>query len=181
MCICARNMRHAFFFLLAALSAVTVACKPMSPIRLLPTIEDSAALATALRVNDAAKSDQLLRGFYELQSGSWRWTMPQFAVALGTPAGAAKRGARLLLDFDLPDASIATLKNVTIAVKINDVPLEPETFTTPGQHEYQREVPASAFAKQEATVEFSVDKFLTPPNDRRNLALIVTAVALEPK
>ncbi len=139
----------------------------MSPIRLEPTIEDSAALATALRVNDAAKSDQLLRGFYELQSGSWRWTMPQFAVALGTPAGAAKRGARLLLDFDLPDASIATLKNVTIAVKINDVPLEPETFTTPGQHEYQREVPASAFAKQEATVEFSVDKFLTPPNDRR--------------
>ena len=181
MCICARNMRHVFFFLLAGLCAVTVACKSMTPIRLEPTIEDPAALAPALRVNDAAKSDQLLRGFYELQSGAWRWTAPQFAVALGTPAGAAERGARLSLDFDLPDASIATLKNVTVAAEINHVPLASETFSTPGRHQYQHDVPASAFAKQDATVEFSVDKFLTPPNDGRNLALIVTSVALEPK
>lgn len=174
-------MRYALIFLLVGLCAVSVACKLMDPIRLEPTIEDSPALATALRVNDAAKSDQLLRGFYGLQSGTWRWTAPQFAVALGTPAGAGQHGARLSLDLDLPDASIASLKNVTVAATINHVPLEPETFTTPGRHQYQREAPASAFASEEATVEFSVDKFLTPPNDGRNLALIVTAIALEPK
>ncbi len=180
MCNCATTMRYPLLFPIAGLCAVTVACKPITPIRLQPTIEDS-TLASSIRFSETAKADQLLRGFYDLQSGSWRWTAPQFAVVLGAPAGAATRGARLALEFDLPDASIATLKNMTVAAKINNVPLPPETYTTPGRHQYRHEVPASAFLSQDATVEFSVDKFLTPPNDGRNLALVVTAVALEPK
>ena len=150
----------------------TLACKPISPIRLQPTIEDPAALSTAIRVNDPSETNQLLRGFYDLQAGSWRWTAPQFAVALGAPPGAATHGARLMLDFVLPDASIAGLKNVTVAARINRAPLVPETFSTPGPHRYERVVSPSAFGKEDVTAEFSVDKFLTPPNDGRNLALI---------
>ena len=157
-----------------------MACKPITPVRLQPTIEDS-ALASTIRFSDTAKADQLLRGFYDIQSGSWRWTAPQFAVVLGSPAGAAERGARLALEFDLPDASIAALKSMTVTAKISNVPLPPEKYTTPGRHQYRREVPASAFVSQNVTVDFSVDKFLTPPNDGRNLALVVTAIALEPK
>jgi hypothetical protein len=172
-------MRYALL-LIESLCIVTMACKPITPIRLQPTIEDS-ALASSIRFSETAKADQLLRGFYDIQSGSWRWTAPQFAVVLGTPAGAATRGARLTLEFALPDVSIASLRNMTVAAKIGDLPLPPETYTTPGPHQYRQEVPASAFVKQGTTVEFSVDKFLTPPNDGRNLALVVTAIALDPK
>jgi hypothetical protein len=181
MCICARNMRHALFFLLVALCAVAVACKPIDPIRLEPTIEDPPALASAIRFSDPGKTSQLLRGFYDLQGGVWRWTAPQFAVTLAPPAGAATRGARLVLEFSLPDSSIDLLKNVTVAAKISHVPLPPETFTTPGRHQYQSDVPASVLDKREVTIDFAVDKFVTPPKDGRDLALIVTAVALEPK
>lgn len=174
-------MRFPFLVLLAGLGAVMVSCKSKDPIRLQPTIEDSAALANVVRVSDPASAGQLLRGFFNVQSGAWRWTGPQFAVRLGSPTGADTRGARLVLDFNLPGASIATLKNMTVAAKMNGLPLPPETYTTPGDHQYQSDVPASAFAAQEVTVEFSVDKFLTPPNDGRNLALIVTAIALESK
>ena len=43
------------------------------------------------------------------------------------------------------------------------------------------EAPASALSKNLVDVEFTVDKYLTPPNDGRNLALIVVSVGLETK
>ena len=174
-------MRHVLHFLIAALCAVTVACKSITPIRLEPTIEDAGALPSAIRISDPKSTPQLLRGFYELQAGAWRWAEPHFAVDLGTPAGAATRGARLVLDFNLPEPSIAALKTVTVAAQAGSLPLPPQTYTTAGLHQYQPEVPAEAFVKDEITIGFSVDKFLTPPDDGRNLALVVTAISLESK
>ena len=159
--------------------AIAVACKPIDEIRLEPTIEGPAALSSAVRLSDSATVNQLIRGFYDLQGGSWRWTAPQFAVLLAAPPGSATKGARLTLEFTLPDPSIATLKNITVTAKVNRVPLTPETYSTSGAHTYRSEVPASAFVGEDVTAEFSVDKFLTPPNDGRNLALVVTAIALE--
>ena len=181
MCNCAINMRYASLFLLAGLCAVAVACKPLGPIKLQPTVEDPPALGSAIQFNEPPKGNQVLRGFYDLQNNAWRWTGPRFAVILASPPGADTRGARLVLDFNLPDASITSLHELTVTARINHVSLAPETFNTQGPHQYQRDVPASAFQNHDVTLDFSVDKFLTPPNDGRNLALIVTAIALEPK
>ncbi len=174
-------MRYRTISLAAALCASTIACREKTLSRLEPTIEEARPLTSAIRFSDQPRGDQLVRGFYELQGGSWRWTAPQFDVLLGAPANAAGRGAKLFLEFNLPDPSIASLKSITLTAKVNNVPLAPETYTTSGLHEYRREAPSAAFSTPDVIVEFSVDKFLTPPGDGRNLALVVTAVALEPK
>jgi hypothetical protein len=174
-------MRHRTISLVAALCAVTLACREKTLSRMEATIEEARPLTSAIRFSEQPRGDQLVKGFYELQAGSWRWAAPQFEVLLGAPPGAPERGAGVVLEFNLPDPSIASLKQVTVAAKVNNVPLPPETYTTSGTHEYRRDAPPSAFIAPDVIVEFSVDKFLTPPGDGRNLALVVTAVALEPK
>ena len=174
-------MQHFKFVPVVCLCTLTLACKRPDPIRLQPTIEEPAALASIVRISDPTTYRQLLRGFYELEVNAWRWAAPKFDVALGTPPSAPKKGAVLFLDFTLPETSMATLKSITIAARVTRTELAPETYTTPGPHEYRREVPAAAFTRDVVDVEFSVDKFLTPAGDGRNLAVITKAIGLEPK
>jgi hypothetical protein len=181
MCSCTTYMTYRTISAVAGLCAVTLACREKTLSRLEPTIEEARPLTGAIRFSDQPRGDQLVRGFYELQGGSWRWTAPQFDVLLGAPANASARGARLFLEFNLPDPSIESLKNVTVTAKVNNVALPSETYTTSGLHEYRHEAPPAAFSAPDVIVEFSVDKFLTPAGDGRNLALVVTAVGLEPK
>lgn len=174
-------MRYGAISLAAFLSVAAAACKNKNPIRLEQTIEESRPLVSTLRFSQQSRVDQLVRGFYDLQAGSWRWTAPQFEVVLAAPPEAQTRGANLVLEFDLPDPTINELKNVTITAKVNRQALSPETFSTTGQHQYSREIPASAFLSSDTVVDFSVDKYLVPPGDGRHLALVVSGVALEPK
>src|SRR5579883_309780 len=174
-------MRHALLSVVVGLSTLAAGCKSIDMVELQPTIEEAPALASAVRVSDPAQANQLVSGFYEIQAGAWRWTAPQFQVLLAAPRAAATRGAQLVFEFSLPDPSIASLKSVTVGATINRLQLPPETYTTSGLHEYRRDIPASALGAPEVSVAFSVDKFLTPPNDGRNLALVATAIALEPK
>ena len=178
---CATTMRHAAILSAALFCLAAAACKNKNPIRLEQTIEESQPLLSQLHFNEQPRADQLIRGFFELQSDSWRWTAPQFEVVLASPSGARTNGAELVLDFDLPDPTINTLKNITIACKVNRFALAPETFATTGQHQYRREIPATAFESPETVVDFTVDKYLEPPGDGRRLALVVSGVALEQK
>jgi len=174
-------MRYSKFSLAVGLCTLTCACKRPDPIHLQPTIEEPPALSSTVLISDASQSSQLIRGFYELQNRTWRWAGPRFGVALGSPSGAAKNGAWLVLRFSLAEASINALKTITVAAKVGNAALPAEAFTTPGEHTYRHEVPASAFTRNPVGVEFTVDKFLTPPNDGRNLALIALSVGLEAK
>ena len=169
--------------LLAALglAVLLVACKRPDPIRLQPTIEEAAPPSSVVRTADGATAGQLLRGFYAIEQNSWRWTSPQFAVGLGTTPGARRDGATLHLRFALPEPLIKTLKTVTVSATVGAAALAPEKYTTGGDHEYRRDVPASAFKGDSVTVQFSVDKSLTPPNETRNLALVVFSIGLEAK
>lgn len=90
-------------------------------------------------------------------------------------------GAWVVLNFTLPEALLAQLKQLTVAAKVGDATLEAQTFSTPGEHTYRHEAPASAFNKDVMGVSFTVDKSMRPPNDERNLSLVVTAVGLESK
>lgn len=163
------------------LAVSLIACKRPDPIRLQPTIEEAAPPASIVRTADAATAGQLLRGFYALEQNSWRWTSPHFAVLLGTTSGARRDGATLDLRFALPEQLIQALKTVTVSANVGATALAPEKYTTSGDHEYRRDVPASAFRGDSVTAQFTVDKSLTPPNETRNLALVVFSIGLEAK
>ena len=174
-------MQHLKFLAVVCLWTLTLACKRPDPIRLQPTIEEPAALASVVRTNDPLTFRQLLRGFYEIEVNTWRWAAPNFHVALGVPPSAPKKGAVLFLEFTLPETSIAELKSITITAKVARTELPSETYTTAGPHEYRREVPAAAFTSDVVDAVFSVDKFLKPAGDGRELAVITKAIGLKAK
>jgi hypothetical protein len=174
-------MQHFKFLPVVCLCTLTLACKRPDPIRLQPTIEEQTALAPIVRTNDPLTIGQLLRGFYELEVNAWRWAAPKFDVALEAPPNAPKKGAVLFLEFSLPETSIATFKSITIRAEVARTELPPETYTTPGPHEYRRDVPSAAFTRDVVGAEFSVDKFLKPAGDGRELAVIARTIGLEPK
>lgn len=160
--------------------ALTVACQRPDPIRLQPTFEEPAVLVSMIRISDPSSSSQLVRGFYPLES-NWRWAASRFTVALGVPKAARQNGADLVLAFFLPDASVRKLKQITIAAKVEDFALPPETYSTVGDHEYRRSVPAAALTHDPAGADFTVDKFVTSVEDPRQLSVVVNRVGIEPK
>ena len=171
-------MRQSTITLALCLCTFLLACKRPDPIRLQPTIEEPPTLLATIRMSDPSTTTQLLRGFYELER-TWRWAGPRFTVALQAPPGAAEHGARLVLDFTVPETSLETLKTLTLRGKVGDAPLDPQTVTSAGDHEYRRDVPASAFVRPVMDADFNVDKFLQPQNDGRQLSVIVTSIGLE--
>jgi FkbM family methyltransferase len=132
-----------------------------------------------VQMSDVTASAQLIRGFQNIEQNAWRWTGRKFTVALQPPAGTNKTGGQLVFQFHIPDASIQQLHSITISAKIGDSALAPETFSTPGKHEYRRDVPASILSQGLVTVDFSVDKVLT--TNGVEYGVVATAVGLEAK
>ena len=86
------------------------------------------------------------------------------------------------MKFNLPDVALKKLKSMTLSVTVGAVKLTPETFTTSGEHEYRREVPASVLHKDAVDIAFSLDHYLAPTaTQNRELGIVVTSVELEPK
>jgi hypothetical protein len=159
-------------------------CKRKPPVTVQMTEDGggSAALASVVHVADPKTSVQLIKGFYDVEQNSWRWTMGSFSVALRAPAGAAQKGAKLSLRFSLPEAVLKSVKSVTISAKANGVDVAPETFVKTGDLEYTKDVPASAFKNESVTVDFTLDKYLAAGTvDARELGVVVTSVGLEAK
>jgi len=174
-------MKYSYLLFATCLCAVLSGCRNKEPIRSQPTVEEPRSLSIVVRMSDAAASAQLLSGFGAVEAGSWRWSAPQFAVALGSPPGAKQNGATLALEFALPDVSIKTLKQMTVSAPTGDVTLGPETSSTPGGHTSSRAIPPPAFKSDPLQVRFNVDKFLKPEGDYRQLSLVVTSVELKSK
>jgi FkbM family methyltransferase len=138
--------------------------------------------ASAIRFADEAAVGQLLRGFHAIESKAWRWTAGNFTIALRTPEPARRNGAWLSLKLAVPEVSLKTLGSITLAAKIGGVALTPETFTTPGEHEYRREAQGSALNEGMVEVDFSLDKSLPPTAaDPREFGVIVMSAALVSK
>ena len=174
-------MRCVHVLAAVCMAAIVSGCNRPDPIRLQPTIEEPPTLASVIRISDPSTSSQLVRGFYALEGNGWRWTSPKFGVVLQTPVGARQNGAKLLLVFNLAQASIQALKSITIAAKAGGMELSPEEYTMAGEHSYARVLPGSLFVGERIEVDFAVNKFLRLPNDDRQLALVVTRIGLEPK
>lgn len=161
---------------------LSIGCSPNHSITPEPTAEEPARLASAIAMADPPRANQLIRGFHRLEEGSWRWTEAKFAASLGTPPGASRSGAWLVLKFSLPPILLQHFKTVTLSSELDHTPLAPETYDASGPHEYRRDVPAPLLKHDAAQVEFSLDHFLAAGTvEARELGLIVTSVALEPK
>ena len=139
-------------------------------------------LVSSLKMNAPAAPAQLLKGFWAVESGSWRWTAGNFSVVLKTPPGASEKGGALMLAMVVSDAVLKQVHSQSLTASIADKPLKTEKYDAGGNYTFSADVPASALTGDTVTVDFSLDNALPPgPSDRRELGVIATAVALESK
>jgi hypothetical protein len=139
------------------------------------------SLLSVLKMSDPAAEPQLVRGFYGVESGSWRWTASRFAVTLHPPEGSAQMGATLQFQFSLPEVIVNKLGPVTLSATVNGTPLPSQTYTKPGEYNYTSAVPPAALSTATAALEFSTNKAIPPSNgDKRELALVAVSVGLSP-
>jgi tRNA (mo5U34)-methyltransferase len=126
---------------------------------------------------ETARQADLIRGWHELEYGCWRWTEREFAAALRAPA---KPGARLALRFFLPEALMARLGRVSLSASVNGRPLEPGTYTQPGEYLFARRLPPEVQAGGRVLAEFRLDAALPPDeDDPRERGMIVSSLSLE--
>lgn len=139
-------------------------------------------LLSALRMNDAEAPAQLLKGFYGIENGTWRWTAGDFSVVLKTPPGAAQKGGALTFALSIGDALLKQVHSQTLTLAIGGKTVKTETYTEPGNHTFSADIPASALAADKVTLDFNVDHTLPPGSpDRRQLGVIALSLDLESK
>ncbi len=146
------------------------------------TIEEPAALASTVQMADPRMKVQLVKGFHEVESGAWRWTMGRFAVNLLPPVSASAKGADLVMKFSIPEVLIKANKDVTVNASVNGAHLPPVAYQTVGEKTLKLSVPASVLAGDAVRCEFVLDKTLPPsPQDPRELGVIVSSIGLQKK
>jgi hypothetical protein len=134
-----------------------------------------------VNVADVTVSKQLIGGFYKIEAKSWRWTAREFIVSLLPPPGSEQKGAKLKLQFFIPDDQIAKLGPMTLNADIDEHLLGPETYSTSGQHVYVREIPADLLRTNVVPIVFSFDKAAHPMGtDGRELGAVVSLISLSP-
>jgi hypothetical protein len=163
--------------------AVAVLC--LAPLAVMPAgckLFRRTPLQSIVNTRDPRTAGQLLEGFYGVEAAAWRWSAKQFSVKLKTPAGAAQKGATLKLVLTVPPAVIENSPTVTLSASLGGSALPPETYSTPGEYTYRRDVPANLLAGSDATVNFELDKSFKPSGpDKRELGLVITTISLETK
>ena len=146
------------------------------------TDEEAPRMASVLNMGDPKAEPQLVTGFYGVEAGAWRWAAKQFTVTLKPPVGSAQKGAKLSVKLTVPPVVIEKNKNVSLSATAGNAALAPETYTTPGEYVYVRDVPGSALAGDSVRVDFVLDKVLPPAGaDIRELGIIVLSIGLESK
>src|SRR5512143_1558029 len=101
-------------------------------------------LLSVVPMDDSNAGAQLVRGFYPLEGGPWRWTAGRFSVILRPPPGAAQFGARLELKLNIPEVACRQLGAMTLSATADGQPLAPEKYAAAGDYVYARDVPAAA-------------------------------------
>ena len=84
-----------------------------------PTTTVAPTLSSTVHMGDPKAANQLIAGFYDIESRAWRWSKRQFSVNLRPPPGAAQKGAILTLNLTLPPVVIETDKSITLTASVN--------------------------------------------------------------
>jgi hypothetical protein len=138
-------------------------------------------LASTVAMNDAKAAPQLVSGFYSIEDNAWRWTAGKFSVRLRTPPGAGQSGATLSFSFSIPDTTLRKLKSITLAASVNGMALKSASFSAPGPQVFTADIPPSALAADNVTLDFALDKTMQPDGDQRQLGVIASSVSLSGK
>ena len=137
------------------------------------------AALSVVKMGDPAAEPQLVRGFYGVESGTWRWTASKFAVKLRPPERSAQTGATLQFQFSLPDVIVNKVGPVTLSAIVNGTALASQTYSKSGEYLYSAAVPGAALSAATVTAEFTTNKAMPPANgDQRELALVAVSVGL---
>jgi hypothetical protein len=170
--------------LIATLAVATLlagaSCKTRKP-KAEVLVDDNEGTVTAeVAANDSRAAAQLVRGFYELESGTWRWTMPRFAIRYLVPAGAKEKGAVLNVDLVLPEVIFKTTGPLQLAASAAGQSLGAQPLAQVGDHSLRYALPATALPAETVTIEFTLDKSLPPGAvDPRELGLIFVKSGLK--
>jgi hypothetical protein len=169
-------MRIAVVLAMAALLWAAPGCKRKPAEQ---AAQNAKRVPITITIGDPRAAQQLVSGFHEIEGGAWRWTEKQFVVELGTPAGAAGRGATLEFRFTLPPVIIEKNQSVTLSAAVDGNVLPSETYKQPGDFVYKQDVPESLLGRDAVKVAFEVDKPFSPgAGDQRVLGVIATSVSL---
>ncbi len=180
------NSRAAALALLAVSAVLSLACSsapqpaPQSAVTQPAPAQPAQGLATTVHMGDPKSAGQLIAGFYGIEAGAWRWTGKQFAVELGTPYGAAAKGAAVEFKLSIPAVVIEKSKSVTLTASADGTALPPETYSAPGAYTYHRDLPPALLAHDSVKVTFTLDKTFHPGGgDLRELGVVASSVALK--
>jgi hypothetical protein len=174
-------MRNAFGLLLvAALLWVPAGCGRGKKDG--ASVEGGPRFATTVHMGDPKSASQLVSGFHDIEGNAWRWTARHFVVEVGTPPGAAQKGATLEFELTVPQPVIDQLKSVAVTASVDGNGLPPETYSQPGVYTYKRDVPAALCGKESVQVAFDLDKAIPPgAADARELGIVASSVGLKSK
>ena len=165
--------------LVLALAVVTLAGCKKSKKDVQYVEEGASQLMSAVNVADPKAAIQLLRGFHDVESGAWRWTGPKFAVALRPPKQVPAEGAKLFMEYTVPELFLQKVPKTTLTIFVNGKALESEVITKAGSATLERTVATDLLKGDVVTVDFALDQFLAAGSvDQRELGLIVSAVGL---
>ncbi len=139
-------------------------------------------MSSMVSMADPSTSTQLISGFHAVEQNAWRWTMKKFSIVLKSPQGSDQAGATLRFKLFVPDDQINRLGAITLSADVNGTPLEPQTYSKPGDMIYSRPVPAEALKSPTAKVTFSLDKAREPDAvDGRQLGVVASVIGLQPR
>lgn len=163
--------------LLGLLTALS--CKTRKPKPEVLVDDTQAQLGSVVAANNPQTAAQLLRGFYDLENGAWRWTMPKFAISFLPPVGAKEKGAQLKVDMVLPEVIFSKTGPIEITVSCNGKVIGKQKFTQAGDAKLTLTLPGELLATEAVTLEFVLDKWLPPgPVDPRDLGMIFSSAGL---
>lgn len=142
------------------------------------------APASSIRMADRAAARQLISGFYGIEgqgANEWRWTKPDFSLALAPPPGSG-HGARLVVRLYFPETQIRKLGPITLTASVDGEPLKAETFSAGGSQDFVGHIPACFLNTSVLPISFSFDPYEPKSSaDGRDLGAVVTAAELEPE
>ena len=164
---------------LAASVAMVPACKRHAGA---PGESKPGKLVSEVLMSNPHAAGQLISGFHSMENGAWRWTEKEFAISLLRPPQARQKGAVLSVRLTIPPVTIERLQTISLAASIHGTPLDPETYSAPGNYVYRRAVPAALLTDDPVRVDFALDKVIPPTGpDIRNLGIVVLAIGLSPQ
>ncbi|MFN7922255.1 MAG: glycosyltransferase family 39 protein [Bryobacteraceae bacterium] len=131
------------------------------------TLRERAATLTYLTMNAPGADTHFVSGVYALDGPDWRWTAPRAVFTLKAPESPQPVEATFRI--------IEQTKGRKVSLAVGGETVAEETYPRDGLYTLRSERAVSG-----ATVTLTVDRAFQPPNDQRELGVILTGVGFRP-